>query len=79
MAKTAGAITKNKMIKWKVEYRPKNRFEKGEIRIYDNLADLCAEENINRSSVYKIAIGKSNPTRKKHLYSIEKIYNDNIE
>jgi hypothetical protein len=72
MAKTVGAVTKNKGINWRVKYY--NREEK----IYTNLADLCAEENINRSSVYKIAIGKSSPTRKKHLLSIEKIYNDNI-
>ena len=72
MAKTAGAVTKNKGINWRVEYRD------GDNKIYTNLADLCAEENINRSSVYKIAIGKSQPTRKKHIYAIEKIYNNDI-
>ena len=72
MGRTVGAVTKNKNITWKVEYR------EGETRIYTHLKDLCAEENINRSSVYKIATGQSNPTRKKHIFSIEKIYDDNI-
>ena len=70
--KTVGAITNNKNIKWKVEYSD------GNAATYTNLADLCLEEKINRSSVYKLVIGRSKPTRKKHLASIEKIYYNSI-
>jgi hypothetical protein len=71
--KTVGAVTKNKAISWKVNY------SNGENKEYSHLADLCDTEQINRSNVYKIVIGKSRPIRKKHIRSIEKIYNDNIE
>jgi len=71
--KTHGAITKNKNVNWKVE------FTNGESKIYTHLRDLSEEQDINRSNVYKLVIGKSRPTRKKHIESIEKIYNNYID
>jgi hypothetical protein len=73
MAKTYGAVTKNKNVNWRVDLSDGNH------KIYTNLKDLCAEQNINRSNAYKLAIGKSKPLRKKHIESIEKIYNKDID
>ena len=70
MPKTLGAETINKRINWRV------MLGDGEERIYPNLISLCGELNIHRSSVYKIANGKTKPVRKKNIINIEKIVNE---
>jgi len=66
--KTKGAETKNKNINWRVH------LTSGDEITYKCLKDLCQEQDINRTNVYRLANGVSKPTRKKNISSIEKIY-----
>lgn len=70
--KTKGAETKNKNINWRV------CLTSGDEVIYKNLKELCIDQDINRTNVYRLANGVSKPTRKKNIRSIEKIYLDTI-
>jgi hypothetical protein len=75
MAKTIGAITKNKNISWRVQMRTADGIQEAN---YPNLKLLCSDLNIHRTNVYKIRNGFTKPIRKRHIISIDKI-NDSIE